>query len=58
MYVNSTQLMGATLDIAVQALKGASLGLVRIGVCKPKNLETSYSYLGQVRNKLQQEHKL
>lgn len=48
MYVNTIELTGATLDVAVQALKGAALGQVRIGVCKPKNIETSYSYLGQV----------
>ena len=41
MYVNSTKLAGATLDTAVQALKGAPLGTVRIGVCKPSNLDAA-----------------
>ena len=29
----------ANLDLAVQALKGAPLGLVRVGVCKPRNID-------------------
>ena len=37
MFVNQTQLTRASLDLAVQALKGAPLGLVRVGVCKPRN---------------------
>ncbi|XP_046698509.1 multiple PDZ domain protein isoform X4 [Silurus meridionalis] len=35
MYVNSMNLESATLEEAVQALKGASLGTVHIGVAKP-----------------------
>ena len=37
--VNQTQLTQASLDLAVQALKGAPLGLVRVGVCKPRNTD-------------------
>ena len=48
MFVNDTELTGATLDIAVQALKGAPLGTVRIGVCKPKNIDVSNSNFDQV----------
>ena len=39
MFVNQTQLTQASLDLAVQALKGAPLGLVRVGVCKPRNTD-------------------
>lgn len=35
MYVNSTNLENASLEDAVQALKGAMLGKVQIGVAKP-----------------------
>ena len=35
MYVNSTDLENASLEDAVQALKGAQLGQVQIGVAKP-----------------------
>ena len=35
MYVNDVNLAHASLDEAVQALKGASRGVVRIGVSKP-----------------------
>ena len=49
MFVNDTELTGATLDLAVQALKGAPLGPVRVGVCKPRNIDTaSYSNFDQV----------
>lgn len=34
-YVNSTDLENASLEDAVQALKGAKLGKVQIGVAKP-----------------------
>lgn len=34
-YVNSTDLENASLEDAVQALKGAKLGTVQIGVAKP-----------------------
>ena len=76
MYVHTplatTHLTRASLDVAVQALKGAPLGPVKIGetyknnfmlsgrqdmfsnktcfpgVCKPKNIDASYSNLDQV----------
>lgn len=35
MYVNTTDLENASLEDAVQALKGAKLGTVQIGVAKP-----------------------
>lgn len=35
LFVNSTSLENASLDRAVQALKGAGRGVVRIGVAKP-----------------------
>lgn len=35
MYVNNMNLESASLEEAVQALKGASLGTVHIGVAKP-----------------------
>ena len=35
MFVNSTNLENASLEDAVQALKGADIGKVRIGVAKP-----------------------
>ncbi|XP_078426659.1 multiple PDZ domain protein isoform X4 [Cetorhinus maximus] len=58
MFVNSTNLENATLEEAVQALKGASGGSVRIGVAKPlpqfspeegdvPTKEESLLYLGQ-----------
>ncbi|XP_053715375.1 multiple PDZ domain protein isoform X2 [Synchiropus splendidus] len=40
-YVNDTNLENACLDDAVQALKGASLGMVQIGVAKPLPIDTS-----------------
>ncbi|GCB72031.1 hypothetical protein scyTo_0006150 [Scyliorhinus torazame] len=41
MFVNSTNLENATLEEAVQALKGASGGRVRIGVAKPLPVEAT-----------------
>ncbi|XP_032439264.1 multiple PDZ domain protein isoform X6 [Xiphophorus hellerii] len=41
MYVNSTNLENATLEDAVQALKGAKVGKVQIGVAKPLPIDTS-----------------
>lgn len=41
MYVNSTDLESASLEDAVQALKGAKLGGVQIGVAKPLPVRTS-----------------
>lgn len=35
LFVNEISLENASLDQAVQALKGAQLGIVRIGVTKP-----------------------
>ena len=47
MFVNSTNLENASLEDAVQALKGADIGKVRIGVAKPlpvrKNIMISSS---------------
>ncbi|KAG8185100.1 hypothetical protein JTE90_029710 [Oedothorax gibbosus] len=44
LFVNSTNLENASLDCAVQALKGAPKGVVRIGVAKPLPLpETQMS---------------
>ncbi|XP_074555026.1 multiple PDZ domain protein isoform X12 [Halichoeres trimaculatus] len=40
MYVNSTDLENASLEDAVQALKGAKLGMVQIGVAKPLPIDT------------------
>lgn len=41
MYVNATNLENASLEDAVQALKGANLGMVQIGVAKPLPIDTS-----------------
>ncbi|CAJ1086302.1 multiple PDZ domain protein isoform X5 [Xyrichtys novacula] len=41
MYVNSTDLENASLEDAVQALKGAKLGKVQIGVAKPLPIDTA-----------------
>ncbi|KAE8279054.1 Multiple PDZ domain protein Multi-PDZ domain protein 1 [Larimichthys crocea] len=41
MYVNTTNLDNASLEDAVQALKGAKLGKVQIGVAKPLPIDTS-----------------
>uniref|UniRef100_A0A3Q2CB44 Multiple PDZ domain crumbs cell polarity complex component n=1 Tax=Cyprinodon variegatus TaxID=28743 RepID=A0A3Q2CB44_CYPVA len=41
MYVNDTNLEDATLEDAVQALKGAKVGKVQIGVAKPLPIDTS-----------------
>ncbi|XP_051799674.1 multiple PDZ domain protein isoform X6 [Acanthochromis polyacanthus] len=41
MYVNATNLENASLEDAVQALKGAKLGIVQIGVAKPLPIDTS-----------------
>lgn len=43
MYVNSTDLENASLEEAVQALKGAALGKVQIGVAKPLPVRISSS---------------
>ena len=40
MYVNATNLENATLEDAVQALKGANFGPVQIGVSKPLPVST------------------
>ncbi|XP_045921845.1 multiple PDZ domain protein-like isoform X4 [Micropterus dolomieu] len=44
MYVNSTNLENASLEDAVQALKGAKLGAVQIGVAKPLPGICGYSH--------------
>ncbi|XP_061665256.1 multiple PDZ domain protein isoform X2 [Syngnathoides biaculeatus] len=41
MFVNDTNLESASLEDAVQALKGAELGMVQIGVAKPLPVDTS-----------------
>ncbi|XP_052416398.1 multiple PDZ domain protein-like [Carassius gibelio] len=41
MYVNNINLGSASLEEAVQALKGADLGTVRIGVAKPLPIDCS-----------------
>uniref|UniRef100_A0A4W6E7R9 Multiple PDZ domain crumbs cell polarity complex component n=1 Tax=Lates calcarifer TaxID=8187 RepID=A0A4W6E7R9_LATCA len=45
MYVNTTNLENASLEDAVQALKGAKLGKVQIGVAKPLPVSISVSIL-------------
>ncbi|XP_041076951.1 multiple PDZ domain protein isoform X11 [Polyodon spathula] len=45
MFVNVTNLEDATLEDAVQALKGAPLGKVRIGVAKPLPLSPEEGYM-------------
>ncbi|XP_074480844.1 multiple PDZ domain protein isoform X4 [Sebastes fasciatus] len=44
MYVNTTDLENASLEDAVQALKGANLGTVQIGVAKPLPGISGYSH--------------
>lgn len=48
LFVNDIALENATLDQAVQALKGAPKGTVRIGVAKPLPIPDS---IAQVRKK-------
>lgn len=43
-FVNDTNLENASLDQAVQALKGAPKGIVRIGVAKPLPIPDSVSH--------------
>ncbi|KAK6642673.1 hypothetical protein RUM43_004175 [Polyplax serrata] len=43
-FVNDTNLENASLDQAVQALKGAPKGVVRIGVAKPLPIPDSVSH--------------
>lgn len=45
MYVNATNLENASLEDAVQALKGAMLGKVQIGVAKPLPVSMRISIL-------------
>lgn len=47
MFVNDINLENASLDQAVQALKGAAKGVVRIGVAKPLPLPDSVQSSGQ-----------
>uniref|UniRef100_A0A674BVQ5 Multiple PDZ domain crumbs cell polarity complex component n=1 Tax=Salmo trutta TaxID=8032 RepID=A0A674BVQ5_SALTR len=44
MFVNSTNLDNASLEDAVQALKGANIGKVHIGVAKPLPVRKPYSH--------------
>nr|CAD7568645.1 unnamed protein product [Timema californicum] len=44
LFVNDTNLENASLDQAVQALKGAAKGVVRIGVAKPLPIPDSVSH--------------
>lgn len=44
LFVNDTGLENASLDQAVQALKGAPKGVVRIGVAKPLPIPDSVSH--------------
>lgn len=44
LFVNDTNLENASLDIAVQALKGAAKGIVRIGVAKPLPVPDTISH--------------
>ena len=54
MYVNNVQLEHANLDTAVQALKGAPFGPVRIGIAQPlpEGAEGHTEMMGQLRDKL------
>lgn len=45
MYVNSMNLESASLEEAVQALKGANLGTVHIGVAKPLPVRYKYTFM-------------
>lgn len=44
LFVNDTNLENASLDHAVQVLKGAPKGIVRIGVAKPLPIPDSVSH--------------
>lgn len=52
LFVNDIALENATLDQAVQALKGAPKGVVRIGVAKPLPIPDSIAQVSE----LQQHH--
>uniref|UniRef100_A0A665XDZ0 Multiple PDZ domain crumbs cell polarity complex component n=1 Tax=Echeneis naucrates TaxID=173247 RepID=A0A665XDZ0_ECHNA len=52
MYVNSTNLENASLEDAVQALKGAKLGKVQIGVAKPLPVSIHTSILSFLASNL------
>lgn len=47
LFVNDTNLENASLDMAVQALKGAGKGIVRIGVAKPLPVPDTVSHNAQ-----------
>ncbi|XP_058458702.1 patj homolog [Malaya genurostris] len=47
LFVNDTVLENASLDQAVQALKGAPKGVVRIGVAKPLPMQDSSTFEGK-----------
>lgn len=48
LFVNETSLVGASLDRAVQVLKGTPKGTVRIGVAKPMTSHETLSQSSQV----------
>ncbi|KAM9406541.1 multiple PDZ domain protein-like isoform 9-T10 [Salvelinus alpinus] len=49
MFVNSTNLDNASLEEAVQALKGANIGMVHIGVAKPLPIDSNEGDLADER---------
>lgn len=55
LFVNDIVLENATLDQAVQALKGAPKGIVRIGVAKPLPIPDSIVQVSDRDDKLQQQ---
>uniref|UniRef100_A0A665XEY4 Multiple PDZ domain crumbs cell polarity complex component n=1 Tax=Echeneis naucrates TaxID=173247 RepID=A0A665XEY4_ECHNA len=57
MYVNSTNLENASLEDAVQALKGAKLGKVQIGVAKPLPVSIHTSILSFLASNLSESRK-
>lgn len=50
--VNEVNLENASLDLAVQALKGAPKGVVRIGVAKPLPLPETTSQVSEQRRSI------
>ncbi|XP_015791818.1 multiple PDZ domain protein isoform X2 [Tetranychus urticae] len=57
LFVNDISLENSTLDVAVQALKGAPRGVVRIGVAKPLPLpESSNSSQSKIMEALEAKH--
>ena len=61
LFVNDIELENATLDQAVQALKGAPKGVVRIGVAKPLPIPDSIAQVSEKVERLElkkKEHSL